>query len=375
MKKEFQKENLGALPFQDIHKLVLEKNIVGAVESNIKPASLDLSISDEIYEVDGIFLPKKGESVRKVLSLIKHKKHDIKKALSTNKVYLIKLNEKISLPKNIYAYCNPKSTSGRIDTHVRLIADSVSRYDTLSAGFKGEIWISVVSYSFSILLYKGLCLNQIRFFNQDTRLSDSDLEKTFNKEKLLWYPDGSKPYDYSEIQIRDNDGSVILTLDIDSEVVGFEGISEKSKAVLDLSKIRHYEAKKFFKPVKKTRSKEGYVIRLKKDSFYILSTYEAVRIPPDMACEMYSVDDRCGDFRSHYAGFIDPGWGYGKKGEGKGRPLTLEVRPFEDLIIRHNQPIGKIKFEKMSEVPQQVYDEVSSNYVVQKGPKLAKHFK
>ncbi len=98
-------------------------------------------------------------------------------------------------------------------------------------------------------------------------------------------------------------------------------------------------------------------------------------MPPDLVCEMVPMDERSGEFRSHYAGFIDPGWGWGKKGEGRGRPLTLEVRPFEDIIVRHRQPIGKICFEKMAETPAVAYDALSSNYLVQSGPKLAKHFK
>jgi dCTP deaminase len=151
--------------------------------------------------------------------------------------------------------------------------------------------------------------------------------------------------------------------------LGYEGV--KSNTVVDLSKIKFYDHKKFFKPVKKT----GEYLHLKKDGFYILSTHEAVRVPPDLSCEMISMDERSGEFRSHYAGFIDPGWGWGEKGEGKGRPLTLEVRPFEDLIVRQGQPIAKVRFERLIEVPDVVYDATNSNYIVQTGPKLAKHFK
>jgi dCTP deaminase len=189
------------------------------------------------------------------------------------------------------------------------------------------------------------------------------------KHKLLWRQKNASAYDYEDITVRDNDGSLILTLDLESECLGYEGIV--SDAVIDLSKIKHYDHKKFFKPVKK----KGDFVYLKKDAFYILSTHEGVRVPPELSCEMVSMDDRSGEFRSHYAGFIDPGWGWGKTGEGKGRPLTLEVRPFEDIIVRQGQPIGKIKFERMTEVPELVYDATSSNYIVQSGPKLAKHFK
>lgn len=340
-----------------------------AVQSNIRPASLDLSISDEVYVVDGMFLPKTKELVGDVLAQIPKKKYSLDKPLTCGNMYMVRLNERLSLPKTVYAYCNPKSTSGRIDAHVRLIADGMARYDSLRAGFEGDLWVSIIPRTFQILLHKGLCLNQLRFFNSDTRLSDFELEIAMKKHKLLWRQKEKTPYEYSDIKIYDNDNSLILTLDLESSILGYEGIF--SKEVVDLSKIAFYSSKKFFKPV--IQKKEQ--LHLKKGSFYILSTHEAVRVPPSLACEMVPMDERSGDFRSHYAGFIDPGWGWGKTGEGKGRPLTLEVRPFEDLVVRQGQPIGKIKFEHMADVPEVVYDAVSSNYVHQVGPKLAKHFK
>ena len=190
--------------------------------------------------------------------------------------------------------------------------------------------------------------------------------------KLMWNMSKNRPYEYADFFIKDNDGSVIQTLDLagkEGDVVGYVGI--KSDKVLDLGKINFYDFKDFFEPIKK----QGDFIYLKKDEFYILSTREAVRVPPELACEMVSMDDRSGEFRSHYAGFIDPGWGWGKTGEEQGRPLTLEVRPFEDIIVRDNQPIAKIKFERMSAVPEIVYDGIPSNYSKQSGPKLGKNFK
>jgi dCTP deaminase len=359
----------GALPLQFITKLCDSRSVVGALPQNIKPSSLDLSISAEVYEVEGIFLPQKGESVRDVLKNIKKKKHPISKALTPNTQYIIALRESLALPENVYAFCNPKSTTGRIDTHVRMVADGVARFDTAPAGFAGELWIYVVPYTFPILLHEGMSLNQLRFFTADTRLTDTELQKSFKKEKLLWLPNGTRPYEFEELYFRDHDSSIILTLDLKSQVLGYEGI--KTSRALDLSKIAHYTSRQFFKPIEMKRE----YLYLRKNHFYILSTFEAVRVPPHLACEMLPVDERSGDFRSHYAGFIDPGWGWGMAGEGKGRQITLEVRPFEDLIVRHQQPIGKIKFEKMAAVPEAVYDAVSSNYTAQKGPKLAKHFK
>ncbi len=369
MGQKFQTTKHGALPYQTIVDLISARCIIGAKEGNVKPSSLDLSLSREVYSVEGIFQPRKAETVREVLEQIRKKKHDISVPLKRGQMYMVRLNETLALPRDVYAFCNPKSTSGRMDMHVRLLADRVSRYDSVTRGFKGELWVSVVPNTFSVLLHEGLSLNQLRFFNTDTRLSDVDIERAMKQHKLLWNGQTSKAYKSSDISIRDNDGSIILTLDLESTVLGYEAMP--TQETVDLSRIGAYNAKKFFKPVS---CKNGFLY-LKKDAFYILSTHEAVRVPPELACEMLPMDERSGDFRSHYAGFIDPGWGWGKRGEEKGRTLTLEVRPFEDLIVRQGQPIAKIRFERMAEVPTHVYDTLSSNYSVQKGPKLAKHFK
>jgi dCTP deaminase len=252
---------------------------------------------------------------------------------------------------------------------VRLLADYVSRYDSVPPGSKGELWISVMPKSFPIKLFEGISLNQLRFFNRDTRLNDLELEIAMKTHKLLWRKKNDTPYLFSDLTVRDDDNSMILTLDLEGKNLGYEGVP--SDETVDLSKINFYKKEHFFKPIKKV----GDYLYLKSGSFYILSTHEAVRVPPELACEMVSMDERSGEFRSHYAGFIDPGWGWGTKGEGRGRPLTLEVRPFEDLIVRQGQPIAKIKFERMAEIPDIIYDGMTSNYLKQSGPRLAKHFK
>lgn len=359
----------GSLPSQTILDLMKAGFIRGASTDNVRPSSLDLSLSAEVYEVEGIFQPRPGEKVRELLNLIRKKPFSWDKLLVPGQAYLARLNETLSLPENVYGYCNPKSTSGRIDAHVRLVADNVARYDSVTpAGWRGELWVSIIPKTFPIKIATNQTLNQLRFFNSDTRLNNLELEIAFQQYQLLWRLSG-KPLSYHEIKVRDNDGSVILTLDLSGEVIGYR--SKHTGEAIDLAQIKHYRSSKFFEPIKK---KNGHVY-LKKGEFYILSTAEAVRVPPELACEMVTMDERSGDFRSHYAGFIDPGWGWGKSGEGKGRPLTLEVRPFEDLIVRHGQPIAKIRFEHMAEVPEVVYDAISSNYIQQSGPRLSKHFK
>lgn len=366
---EMKLNGKGALPSQLIRQLLDAGFIKGSNLGNVKPSSLDLTLSDEIYKVDGIFQPRPNETVRQVLKQIKKIKYSFDKPLERDQMYIVRLNETLTLPDNVYAYCNPKSSSGRVDVHVRLITDKMSRYDTVEKGYKGELWVAIMSKTFFVKMSPGQSYNQLRFFNEDTRLSEMEFEIAMKQYNLIWSSKTKKPHSYSDFVIRDGDGSFIQTLDIMGDVVGYVGI--KRDKVIDLGKIKHYDYSEFFEPLKR----QGDFIHLKKDHFYILSTYEAVRIPPEFACEMVSMDDRSGEFRSHYAGFLDPGWGWGKKGEGKGRPFTLEVRPFEDLVIRHKQPIAKIKFERLTTIPDSVYDAMNSNYLKQSGPKLGKNFK
>jgi len=359
----------GTLPSQTIIELIRAGFIQNANETNVKPASLDLSVSGEIYLVDGIFQPTKGETVRSILKKIKKKKHSIDKPLLRDQIYLIRLNEAMELPHSVYGFLNPRSTTGRIDLHVRLIADGVARYDSVTPGFTGELWVFVIPKTFPIKVYEGVSLNQIRFFNMDTRLNPFEVEVAVKNYKLLWHQNKGVPYKYEDMMVSDGDGSVVLTLDLDGDNPGYESIV--SDNVIDLSKIGHYDHKKFFRKIEK---KDGCVY-LKKDAFYLFATHEAVRVPPELACEMIPMDVRSAEFRSHCAGFIDPGWGWGIRAEGKGRPLTLEIRPLEDLIVRQGQLIAKVKFERMTDIPPQSYDTISSNYIVQSGPMLAKHFK
>lgn len=359
----------GALSSQTILALMKAGFIKGADEKNVQPSSLDLSLSEEVYEVEGIFQPKYGEKVRSLLRSLNKKPFSWSKPMIPGKVYLARLNEVLALPETVYGYCNPKSTSGRLDVHVRLLADGVARYDAVTpTGFRGELWLSIIPKTFKIKATSGHTLNQLRFFNLDTRLNDLELEIAIEQHKLLWHP-GGKPFACRDLKIKDNDGSIIQTIDLSTNIVGYQ--SKKTSAVIDLSKIKFYQTEDFFQSIKKSN---GY-LKLEQGQFYILSTSEAVRVPPELACEMVPMDERSGDFRSHYAGFIDPGWGWGKKGEGKGRTLTLEVRPFEDLIVRDGQPIAKIRFERMAELPETIYDALPSNYLQQSGPRLAKHFK
>lgn len=359
----------GALPSQTIRDLIVAGHVRAGLEENVAPASLDLTISDELYEVESVVQPRPGEPVRELLAYTGARRYSLDNPLVRGKVYLARLNEHGALPKTVYGYCNPKSSTGRLDVHVRVLADWVPRYDSLvPGGWKGELWIAIHPKSFSVVLGARQALSQLRLFTADTRLSELDFEIAQGHHSLLWRRSG-EAVSYDDITVSDRDGAPVLALELDSPMVGW--VSKDTDKVIELDRVGGHDPADYFDEV----IRENGHVRLLRDRFYILSTDEAVRVPPEYACEMAPMDERSGDFRSHYAGFIDPGWGWGTEGEGAGRPLTLEVRPFEDLVVRPGQPIAKIKFERMMQVPDVLYDTRGSNYTVQSGPRLAKQFR
>ena len=363
-------QKIGTLPDITIRSLIEHNFILGADTSHISPASLDLTLSDELYTIRGLMLPKTGEKIHDLLPLMEAKSASLDEPLQCGKLYLAKLNESLALPREVYGYCNPKSSTGRLDMHVRVLADGVPRFDSVAPkGFKGQLWVAIIPQSFSIQLHIGTPLTQLRLFTADTRFSPLDLEIAMQAGLVFEYQ-SDKQLSYSDLVTNDQDGTVVLTALVEEGLCGYECIA-KPEQVLDIAIIDGYEQAEFFGPL----LIEDGALRLRRDRFYILSGAESVRIPPTLASEMVPMDERSGDFRSHYAGFLDPGWGYGKNGEGKGRPFTLEVRPFEDLVVRSGQPIAKIRFERMSEIPDVHYDSKASNYLKQFGPKLGKQFK
>jgi len=363
-------ERIGALPAETLTRLLESGCVRGADLAHVSPASLDLTLSEEIHRIDGLILPQTGENIRSLLPFMGAAATDYSTPIECGALYLVRLNETLELPQQVYGYCNPKSSTGRLDMHVRVLADGVPRYDSVTPkGYRGELWLAIAPKSFAVQLHPGTPLTQLRLFTGDTRFSELDLELAM-REGLIWHPTEERALAYTDLVTNDQDGAVVLTAMVEEGCCGFACVAEPG-AVLDIANVNHYEASDFFAPL--TLTDGG--LRLQRNRFYILSAAERVRIPPWLASEMVPMDERSGDFRSHYAGFLDPGWGWGADGTGKGRPFTLEVRPFEDLVVRPGQPIAKIRFEQMASAPAVHYDTKASHYLTQAGPKLAKQFK
>lgn len=367
----------GTLPSQSIEKLIAQGAVRSAADistGQIQPASLDLTLSVEGYSMPGSLLPLKGERVRDLIERYSRFSVDLRNptVLIRDNVYLVRLRENLNLPDAIAAYANNKSSTGRIDLQTRVVCDGTPRYDKIPAGYSGDIWLEIIPKSFDVTARNGDSLNQTIFYEGRNILDATGLAKLSTEHSLLFSPDGGiMGAEQVGGQSLDEPG-LLMTLDLDQDIVGY--VSRKNYRPVDLAKIGEHDAAAFFEPI--PRPKDGTLF-LSRNAFYIFSTYEYVAVPPDYAVEMLPYDTSAGEFRAHYAGFFDPGFGYGESGEVKGTPAVLEVRPYEDdLIVRHRQPVCKMAYERLTARPEKLYGVgMKSNYAAQRGPRLSKFFK
>ncbi len=371
---EEKMKNLGVFPSQMIRKMI-EAGEIKADPKNIQPASLDLGISEEVYRMRGTFLPQRGEKIRDVIAKESIYRADLRNPLERNGVYLIRLNETLGLPKEKFAFASSKSSTGRVDLQTRLLVDGYSRFDTVPVGYEGELWLQVIPKSFLVKLSSGERLNQIRLFNCQARVEWQDMEEVYEGNKLLFDKEDNFIETREKIT-KENGNKLVMNIDLEGEgeggIIGYKNINHDK--VLDFGKLGAHAAEDFFEPIFARKDKS---LLLEKESFYIFCTKEAVRIPREFSGEMIAYDISSGEFRSHYAGFFDPGFGYGENGEIRGRRAVLEVRSFDNnFIFRDSQPICQMNFEKLIEPADFVYSEkIGSHYANQSGPRLSKHFR
>ncbi|MBI4598844.1 2'-deoxycytidine 5'-triphosphate deaminase [Candidatus Uhrbacteria bacterium] len=360
----------GALPLQRIRELLRASAIENAREEHLQPSSIDLSLSDEAHRMRGTFLPQKGESMRDIVKRGTLFPASLAQPLELCGIYLVRLNEKMRLPPGVYGCANNKSSSGRVNLQTRLLGDGVSQFDKIPPGYTGELWLEIIPKSFPVKLEAGERLNQIRLFTGDTRLSMDEHRADHAAEGFLYGADGERIGGPSLIG---NDG-IAMTIDLSSQdVIGYK-CSPTTCRVLDFS-ARNLDPLEFFEPI--PRPRDGQIF-MRRDEFYIFVTKEWLRVPIPYAVEMIPYDPSYGEFRSHYAGFFDPGWGYGPDGSMKGTPAVLEVFTHDnDFILRDGQPICKVVYERLTEPPEIAYGDprMGSHYLGQKGPRLGKQFR
>ncbi len=353
----------GVLPSQAIQKMLDQGEITvmqPLSDGQIQPASLDLRLGTIAYRVRASFLTGKGNSVQSRLQDFKTHEIDLSNGAVLEKgcVYLIPLMEGLSLPSDITAVANAKSSIGRVDLLTRCITDNGIEFDRIEAGYQGPLYAEISPRSFSVLVRPGMRLNQIRFRRGISTLSDDMLLGLHNDIGLV---DGPAQIDQGL--------GFSVDLDLPDGLVGYR--AKPHTGLIDLGLIDHYNPSEYWEPV---YAEQGRII-LDPGAFYILVSREAVHIPPNCAAEMAPYLAMVGEFRVHYAGFFDPGFGNTDAG-GAGSRGVLEVRCHEaPFALEHGQSVGRLIYEYMSEVPDILYGaDLKSNYQGQ-GLKLSKHFK
>lgn len=329
----------------------------------IQPASLDLRLGEKAYRVRASFLPGKTTVAEKLENLKLHEfSLEQGAVLETGCVYIVPLLEGLQLPATVSASANPKSSTGRLDIFTRVISDHCQGFDQISAGYNGPLYLEISPSTFPVVVRTGSRLSQVRFRTGVSLLTDSELSKLHEEEVLVAT---------SEPNIH-NQGiglSIDLTGD-ENGLVGYRG--KRHTGVVDVDRKAVLEIHDFWEPIYNRGNRD---IVLDPNEFYILVSREAVHVPPLYAAEMVPFDPLVGEFRVHYAGFFDPGFGHAAAG-GLGARGVLEVRSHEvPFILEHGQIIGRLVYERMLEHPGALYgQDLGSNYQAQ-GLKLSKHFR
>ena len=354
----------GVIPSQMIETMVVQGQISISEplqDDQVQPASLDLRLGHTAYRVRASFLAGQMSTVAERLREFEMHRIDLSEGAVLEKgcVYLVPLMEALDLPPEIEAIANAKSSTGRLDLLTRTITDNGKEFDRIVKGYSGPLYTEICPRSFSVLVRPGMRLNQIRFRIGHAMLDDGALTDLHAQTPLV----------SGEAVIKDGLG---FSVDLSASRNGLVGYRAKPHTgVIDLGKISAYDPADFWEEIRTHNQK----IILDPGAFYILVSEEAVTIPPEYAAEMAPYLAMVGEFRVHYAGFFDPGFGHAAA-NGQGSRGVLEVRCHEaPFVLEHGQVVGRLVYEAMLETPSQLYGrEIASNYQGQ-GLKLSKHFK
>ncbi|QMU57501.1 MAG: 2'-deoxycytidine 5'-triphosphate deaminase [Boseongicola sp.] len=334
---------------------------VEIVPGQVQPASLDLRLGTKAYRVRASFLTGRAHKVTDRLQDLEMHQFDLTQGAVLEKgcVYVVPLLERLELAAGMSGAASAKSSIGRLDLLTRIITDHGTEFDRVPDGYTGPLYVEICPRSFSVVATTGQMLNQIIFRQGDTILSDAELTALHANDPIVT----------GEAVISGGLGFSVDLKPAKGDLVGYR--AKPHTGVVDLGKLAHYEPVDYWEEVRTT---EGRII-LDPGAFYILVSREAIAIPPTHAAEMAPYLAMVGEFRVHYAGFFDPGFGWSGAG-GEGSRGVLEVRCHEaPFVLEHGQVVGRLVYEKMSEVPATLYGrEIKSNYQGQ-GLKLSKHFK
>jgi dCTP deaminase len=362
----YGKHSTGILPSHVLRRLIRARREVLAAEEitdeQIQPASLDLRLGANAYRIRASFLPGRDCRVADKLSEIAIHEIDLRPGavLETGCVYLVPLLERLELSFRVSGVANPKSSTGRLDVFTRLITDHAQAFDRVENGYHGPLYAEISPRTFPLLVRKGSRLNQLRLRHGSPNFTDTQLKRLHEEVGLVDGP-------------ADIEGGLALSVDLAGETltrqVGWR--ARRHAGVVDIDVRGALDPLDFWDPV---YARKGTSIILDPDEFYILASREAISIPPDYAAEMMPFNPLVGEFRVHYAGFFDPGFGH-ESGHGRGARAVLEVRSREvPFVLEHGQTIGRLVFERLTDTPPHVYGSALGSNYQRQGLKLSKHF-
>jgi len=356
----------GILPSHVLKRLIRARRELVAteeiVESQFQPASLDLRLGPAAWRVRASFLPGPTSTVADRLSSVFMHEIDLTggAVLETGCVYIVPLIERADFSARVSGVANPKSSTGRIDVFTRLITDHAQQFDRVEPGYRGPLYAEISPRTFPVLVRKGSRLNQLRVRSGSPQFTDTQLRRLHAETPLVDCE-------------ADIDNGLAVTIDLKGEQgarIGWR--AKRHTGLIDVDQLNMLEPHAYWDSIESRLS--GNLV-LDPDEFYILVSRERVAIPYDYAAEMVPFNPLVGEFRVHYAGFFDPGFGY-ELGKPPSARAVLEVRSREvPFILEHGQIVGRLVFERLTDPPPEVYgSSIGSNYQRQ-GLKLSKHFK
>ncbi len=362
----------GILVSQDLRELVATgaiRSLYPIAPEQVQPSSLDLRLGAKLWQLQCSFLPGATGIAAKIGRLAIDEVRlnpETPTVLRHDGVYLAEVEEVLELPADVWGRANPKSSSGRLDVFVRLLTETGHAFDTVPAGYNGRLYLEITPQSFHVAIRRGDTLGQLRLARGRPRLGTDALVELQQRAPVVFWSDG-RPAVVTDPDAPGVEMSVDLH-DGDQGIVGYA--AQRYRPPIDL-RHRGLDRSKYWTPVRADRSGEGFV--LEPEQFYIFATRERLAIPPELCAELIPFDATKGELRTHYAGFIDSG--FGVDGSGRGAKLVLEIRTHDvPFLLEHGQPLFRIELLRNRTIPDVLYGDSTKNNYQMQGLKLAKQF-
>lgn len=362
----------GVLPYQSLSACIRSGEIAAdeqITSEQLQPASLDLRLGSVAYRLQASFLPGPGRTVQERIDDCCLHTIDLTDGalLERGCVYIVPLLESLALSPALCGVANPKSSTGRLDVFTRLITDGAPDFDVVTRGYQGPLYAEIFPRTFSVIVRTGSRLNQLRLTRGSPDVGEAALKRLMSSEAVL-------DRDLTEQEVSTLYRGVPLSVDLvgigDTNLVGYK--AKPHAPLIDLDNVDHYDPTEYWEPIVRNSAKN---VILNPDDFYILASKEAVSVPVDYAAEMVPYDAFTGEFRAHYAGFFDPGFGHADV-DASGTRAVLEVRSYGvPFIIEDGQLVGRLKYEHLTDVPDQLYGAESGSSYQRQGLALSKHFR